>query len=595
MGEPLLISLCMIVKDEGATLARCLSSVQGAVDETIVVDTGSTDDSAEIAKRYGAVVVREQWKGDFAAARNAGVCLAQGRWILFLDGDEALESSQHAQLRQLATRDDYEGFFLQVRNYVGNGEQGATVNPILRLFRNRPEYRFQGRIHEQIAASILESRPGASFHLTELVIHHYGYQREYIEAKDKVRRNMDLLEAALQAEPDHAFYRYNLGVEYLRSGRPEEALEHFARASRLVDPERTSYAHLLSKYEIRCKQALGRWEEAYVQTAGAIRLYPGYTDLLQYKALCERALGRQAEAIGTLIEAMKQGVPQPIYHTEEGIGTYQTAYLLGELLEEYGHYEEALLAYKKALGYRSSLTPPLYRMFRLLRVAGREKEIPQWLKTSFRLASPEAWAKVVAILLQCRCGRAAAAILQEKQGRKLPEGFRLLAEAEAELQRGRLDAARRGLRSSGRKGQGARDSALASAAIAEHLRWLDGDVKEPWSDRITIALASSSQGSEQPIKLTGDELSGGVWPQLQRLLEGSYSCGKRQEGLHVLHLWQRTLESPEATPAGADALVHGLSAIADRHLALLTSSDFGKRHKEALTAARLRLPHEDGM
>ena len=105
------ISLCMIVKDEQEWLAQCLESVQGAVDEIIVVDTGSSDRSNDIARQYGARIVPYVWCDDFAAARNAGLEQATGEWILFLDADEALDAEARKQLRSWTAASTCDGLF----------------------------------------------------------------------------------------------------------------------------------------------------------------------------------------------------------------------------------------------------------------------------------------------------------------------------------------------------------------------------------------------------------------------------------------------------------------------------------------------------
>ena len=105
------ISLCMIVKDEEEMLPRCLESVRGAVDEIIVVDTGSSDRSVDIAREYGASVVEFAWCEDFAAARNAGLERASGDWILFLDADEALEATARKQIRSWTEVSGCDGLF----------------------------------------------------------------------------------------------------------------------------------------------------------------------------------------------------------------------------------------------------------------------------------------------------------------------------------------------------------------------------------------------------------------------------------------------------------------------------------------------------
>lgn len=105
-----LISLCMIVKNEADNLARCLTSVRGAADELIIVDTGSTDDTIAIARSFGAAVISFPWTGDFAAARNAGLEKARGTWILVLDADEELDAESKGELLLCAEHVEYEAF-----------------------------------------------------------------------------------------------------------------------------------------------------------------------------------------------------------------------------------------------------------------------------------------------------------------------------------------------------------------------------------------------------------------------------------------------------------------------------------------------------
>lgn len=583
-----LISLCMIVKDEADQLPRCLGSVRGIADELVVVDTGSSDDTAAIAEAHGARIVHDPWRGDFAAARNAGVERARGEWILFLDADEALDPAQGEELRQVAAQCEDEGLFLEIHNYVGDGRQGATVNPVLRMFRNRPAYRFEGRIHEQIAASILAGKPDASFRLTGFVVHHYGYQQARVEAKGKVERNMRLLEEALTEEPDNAFYHYNLGVEYLRTGRPEPALAHFREASARIDPVAVSYAHLVAKYEVRCLQGLGRWSEAADRANEALLLYPDYTDLVQYKAASELALGREAEAARSLVRAMELGRAPSPYHTEDGIGTYQTAYLLGELMEARGDIDEALLWYREAVRLRASLTPPLYRAFQLLRISGREREIVPWIKEGFRPTSPEAWVKLLAIALTCRCEKAATELLRERDVRRLPQGVRRLAEAEAALLGGRPQTARERLSAADGQARKAQDAQSMQAAFAEQLRWLSGAANGPWRDPLAAALAGE-EGALDRLAAAGPD-----WPRLRLLLEGSAASGKADRYGRILAVWQDAMSlAGDAGPAARE-LVLGLTAVADRHLALATADESDEDERAALISLRLRLPMEQG-
>ncbi|MCP1137189.1 glycosyltransferase [Paenibacillus polysaccharolyticus] len=514
-GQAKRISLCMIVKDEEEMLPRCLESVRGVVDEIIVVDTGSSDLSVAIAREYGASVVEFAWCDDFAAARNAGLERASGDWILFLDADEALEATAREQIRSWTEVSGCDGLFLNIHNYTGSGQQGATVNPVLRLFRSHPEHRFKGRIHEQIAAAICERNPEAAFHITDMVIHHYGYQTVVVERKDKVNRNVRLLQQAVEEEPDQPFHHYNLGVEYLRVGEAEKALESFVKARKMIDLAVTSYAHLLLKYEVRCLEHLERWQEALELVDAALELFPEYTDLMHHRAICADAVGDTDAAEIWLRKAVQQGPPPAIFHTEEGMGTYQTWYTLGRLLEGKADLEGAVDAYVETVRAKSSLVPPLYRLFRIMRVSGQEGQIPAVMESRFAMSSEEALSKVLGILEQCHCYDAALELLGELPSASSGEQRekRSIAEAVLHVQRGDWSSARLKLETVKRK-KGS--FAPMAARWLERLQWLSGKEGQEmkFQDAFTRWLMNGSQVGEGRESASEEESGSTGWGKL---------------------------------------------------------------------------------
>ncbi|WKL05032.1 tetratricopeptide repeat protein [Paenibacillus amylolyticus] len=277
-----------------------------------------------------------------------------------------------------------------------------------------------------------------------MVIHHYGYQTAIVERKDKVNRNVRLLQQAVEEEPGQPFHHYNLGVEYLRVGEAERALETFGVARMGIDPAMTSYAHLLFKYEVRCLHHLNRWQEALDRIDAALELFPEYTDLMHHRGVCADALGDADRAEYSLREAVRMGPPPPIYHTEEGIGTYQTWYTLGRLLEGRADLEGAVDAYVEAVRAKSSLLPPLYRIFRIMRVSGQEHQIPELVRERFAIGSEEATHKVLGILEQSRCYDAALQLLTGVSSQPTGEMRERLSVAEAmlQIQQGRWHKAR---------------------------------------------------------------------------------------------------------------------------------------------------------
>src|SRR5271156_2117007 len=151
------LSLCMIVKNEEGNLPRCLDSVRGLASQSIVVDTGSTDESPRIAADYGAEVIPFDFTiVDFAAARNHAIASASGRWILMLDADETLDRASVPVLERLVALDENAGYFLERRNRSADSASMFT-DYVVRLFPNRPEYRYRGRVHETVDASILSA------------------------------------------------------------------------------------------------------------------------------------------------------------------------------------------------------------------------------------------------------------------------------------------------------------------------------------------------------------------------------------------------------------------------------------------------------
>lgn len=223
-----LLSACMIVKDEADNLSRCLSSLDGAVDEVVVYDTGSTDNTVEIAKAAGAKVIEGYWDNDFGRARNAALEHCSGQWILHIDADEILECNPIAFRQELqATR--VSSMVVEVDNLSDNGKQNLTHRPC-RLFR-RESYHWVGRLHEQVTMRDGNPRPEVGIASTVRIVH-FGYLTEAIQAKKKAERNLAIAEMDAQTDNgrDQVDKLTNLGRSMVMVGREEEGYACYVQA-----------------------------------------------------------------------------------------------------------------------------------------------------------------------------------------------------------------------------------------------------------------------------------------------------------------------------------------------------------------------------
>lgn len=212
------LSVCMIVKDEELFIANALHSARGA-DEIVVVDTGSSDDTREIASAHHAKVFDHEWKNSFAEARNRSVRESSGDFILILDADEELEKGSIEFIKSLINNypDPYAVFQLLVTN-VGNDQNAQHFTP--RLFKKEKFVAFHGRLHE----CVVMDKEIKLYNLPEVTITHYGYQTHIVESRKKTERNLELLKlSALDSGGSEPFVFYNIAITYMsKSVSPED-------------------------------------------------------------------------------------------------------------------------------------------------------------------------------------------------------------------------------------------------------------------------------------------------------------------------------------------------------------------------------------
>ena len=260
------LSLCMITKNEEVHLARCLESVRDLADEMILVDTGSTDRTVEVARSYGARVLHFTWQDDFSLARNYSLEAAGGEWILVLDADESIAARDHERIRAWLRREELNAVTAPQRHYLpsafvvgwqpgpGEYEEGEPYAGYVdvaarRLFRNRPSLRFRSRVHEELVSSD-PHKPLAQAH-GDWVIHHFGKAGSpgLLRAKADAYLRMGLLKVSDAPQDPRA--HFELGVQYAELQDWDAAIPCFERALALKPGFRDSHLRLATCYRQR--------------------------------------------------------------------------------------------------------------------------------------------------------------------------------------------------------------------------------------------------------------------------------------------------------------------------------------------------------
>jgi glycosyltransferase involved in cell wall biosynthesis len=270
------ISLCMIVKNEAENLPRCLASVESLVDEMIVLDTGSTDGTVELARSLGAQVEHFAWCDDFSQARNVALEYVTGDWVLVLDADEVLRSESIAAIKRLIDRPE-----VLVINLIRQ-EIGAVQSPyslVSRLFRRHKGVYFQRPYHAMIDDSVealLKTEPSWQIlQLDTCAIDHYGYTLEAIASQGKHAKARKMMEGFLAKHPDDAYVCSKLGALYIEMGEVDRGINLLNRGlqSKNIDPNTTYELHYHLAETYQKQQQLQRAFDCY-QTAIAQPILP---------------------------------------------------------------------------------------------------------------------------------------------------------------------------------------------------------------------------------------------------------------------------------------------------------------------------------
>ena len=346
------ITAALIAKNEAERIGDCLASLAGQVDEIVVVDTGSTDATVEIARGYGARTFAEPWAGDFSAARNAALQRATGSWILYIDADERLSVPQ-GRLRDAIDPAVHAGVMVRLHPRLRH-----TAYQELRLFLRDPRITFTGRMHEQIIPAVQAAcaSDARSIRTSTVTLHHVGYEGDLSHKHD---RNLPMLERAVQEQPERLYCWCHLGETLGELGRhdaAEQALRHGIALGVRHDTAQNRVEASLC-YQRLAKVLAERGDDPRAVIAEGIRKRPDDHCLRLLAAKAEIELGDPAAALpelGALAAIDADSFYDPLIAYDRRTFSVWPLALAGVANFRLGRFADASAAFLRAAGARDA-------------------------------------------------------------------------------------------------------------------------------------------------------------------------------------------------------------------------------------------------
>ena len=363
------ISLCMIVKNEEKQLENCLRSITPYVDEIIVMDTGSTDNTIEIAKKYRAKVYEMEWMGDFSYARNQSMQYAEGEWVLVLDADESVMEWDD-NLRDILQKTKYDAFTYEM---IQQKETVGFHHTVMRLFRNHINIQYKGKIHEQVMKNGKPLKEEEVGHINGKILH-VGYHEDVVEEKEKDKRNLSLLLQELKEHPNDILVHFHLANQYVKIEDYMRAMYHYKIATQNKQNKEVMKSSILKM--IWSLYKLERFYEMFTLLEEGKRMFPDYTDLYYTHAEVLEQVGHEEEAIVLYQMCMRVGEASNGYYSKKGIGTILPFQKLANIYRKQLRFKEEMACLQSVCMANLSDKEFMIRYFELLGVHDGISSVP---------------------------------------------------------------------------------------------------------------------------------------------------------------------------------------------------------------------------
>lgn len=345
------ISLCMIVKNEEKNIVNCLDRALKVVDDAVIVDTGSTDKTKDLLiENYGrnpkVKIIEYKWESDFSKARNKSLEYATGDWILVLDADERIFCYRDRLEDFLESRED-KAYIIPVYNVIERHNITIT-STMIRLFKNdNPIYK--GAIHEQILVdgkAFMADKIGG--HICK--IYHYGYAETVFEEKGKQDRNMDIIKAQIEEEPNSPFHWYNKGVMEMCQKNYDTAIDDFIKSHELTKKKRMAFHNDLVIRLLQCMLMEKKYKTAikFVKTVANDPIIGQIPDIYYYWGIAHANIKNYPLAVKNFRKAIEKGEYEK-GTSKYGAGSFLPKIEWAKVLLMEKKKEEAIAKYKEAV------------------------------------------------------------------------------------------------------------------------------------------------------------------------------------------------------------------------------------------------------
>jgi tetratricopeptide (TPR) repeat protein len=404
------VSLCVIVKNEAHNLRDCIAPVANLVGDIVVIDTGSTDGTVEIARGLGARVFAFPWVDSFAAARNESLRHALGDWVLWLDADDRVDEPNRGRLGVLLDHlpNENVGFVMKCLCLPDPKTGRSTTVDHVRLFRRHPALRWRYRVHEQILPSLRAL--GGTVRWSDVVVHHTGYQDPALR-QTKLERDFRLLGLEHAENPGDPFVLFNLGMILHEWGRCDEALPYLNESLRQSHPT-DSIVRKLYALISQCHRLGGRLEEALETCREGQRHYPHDLELLFHESVVRKQLGDRPGAEGCLLRLQFASEGDHFASVNPALRSAIARHNLGVLYREEGRDAEAETYWQAVVADNPDYLPSWIGLAELYMSQGRWPEFAAalaWLEADGRAGADTAMLRARALSAGAGRGSAGAA------------------------------------------------------------------------------------------------------------------------------------------------------------------------------------------